>query len=75
LPWNIRVTILAANPVSEKPTRSGRTLTVTVPATPAGAGALQEPATSRAGTVRSTVAAKSLVLPRNWDTKAEAGRS
>ena len=72
----MRVTIFAASPASPKPIRSGRMLTVTGPARPAGAGALQEPAISRPGVaVRSMVAAKSLVLPRNWDTKADAGRS
>ena len=72
----MRVTIFALRPASPKPIRSGRMLTVTGPLSPAGAGALQEPATSRAGvTVRSIVPAKSLVLPRNCETKAEAGCS
>jgi hypothetical protein len=65
---------LRRDPGTPKPIRR-RMLTITDLRGP-GAGALQEPAVSRAGvTVRSMFAAKSLVLPRNWDTKAEAGRS
>ena len=76
-PGRSRVTILAADARRRaKPIRSGRTLTVTGPATPAGAGALQEPATEpRRCPVRSTVAGRTLVLPRNCATKAVAGRS
>src|SRR3569833_3421840 len=73
MPWKIRLKMRPGNPLSPKLSLSGRTLTVTAPVTPAGAGALQLPAINLAGeAVRSTVAANSLVLPRNCATKAEA---